>query len=93
MTVPGHETKINVLRAFLNPTNKMEMQMINVFNDSSSITTKFFRADFFYLPTSKAPTSIEIIRTKKLQIACDSAYLPSSGPLIYNMYDSSKIKW
>ena len=69
--------------------------MINVFNDSCSITTKFFKADFFYLPASKAPTSIEIIRrTKKtLQIACDSAYLPSSGPLIYSMYDSSKIKW
>ena len=41
------------------------MQMINVFNDSCSITTKFFKADFFYLPASKAPTSIEIIRRTK----------------------------
>jgi len=69
--------------------------MINVFNDSSSITTKFFRADFFFIfPPLKLPqVSKSSGEQKTLQIACDSAYLPSSGPLIYNMYDSSKIKW
>ena len=49
---------------------------------------------FFIFPPLKLPqVSKSSGEQKTLQIACDSAYLPSSGPLIYSMYDSSKIKW